>query len=104
MEQQKFWLTYEPLLKFVEGGGSIPDDESRIDYDVDNNMVLDKLHPLLRAFIRDFTSKFPGVEDVYFYFGGASQLAVVEVDGPFCVDEYDGFESITTSDAFISLP
>lgn len=38
-----------------------------------------------------------GEEASGIYMGGAGDLEVVEVDGPFTVEEYDGFESIRTS-------
>lgn len=70
----KFMLTYPPLIEAVENG------EKLVPY-----------HPALRQFLAEAKEKFG--ED-YVYCGGADQLAVAEVSGPFRVDEYDGSESI----------
>jgi hypothetical protein len=38
-------------------------------------------------------------EEIHIYLGGARDLQVVEVDGPFMVEEYDGNESILRRDS-----
>lgn len=107
-EQRKFWLSYEPIIEFIEGGGAFTGADTDIQYETDGNTpIYDALHPLLRQFIKDYVAKFGKDEDgsdPYFYFGGANDLAVTEVFGPFMVDDYDGSESVTTSSDFISLP
>lgn len=104
VDQHKFWLTHKPTLDFIEKGGVFKDAETRIDYEADGNTpIYDALHPVLRKFVEDYVAAFPDDEE-YFYFGGARGLIVTNVSGPFMVDEYDGAESLTTSDDFISLP
>jgi hypothetical protein len=39
-----------------------------------------------------------GDDDGYFYTGGARDLVVREIDGPFRVEEYDGSEYVITRD------
>ncbi len=47
--------------------------------------------PLVDALEKELKEK-----DKYLYTGGAADLVVVEVEPPFYIDEYDGYESIKT--------
>ena len=86
-EHEKFALTYQPLIDYLEAN------------DGDNDSA--EFGALVDQFIKDLKAEFG--EDASFYTGGARDLCVVDVDGPFSVREYDGFESITTSNDFISM-
>lgn len=102
-EVRKFILTYPPLIEYVEQGGTFSEAETRIKYEPDNETrILTALHPVLRQFLEDLQEKFPEAD--YFYLGGARDLEVFEVDGPFRIEEYDGFESVTVASDLISLP
>lgn len=79
-DEAKFGLTYQPLIDFLERGGKITSKDENC--------------PILKQFMDDFRAKFG--PKAHFYLGGAKDLVVREVDGPFFVDEYDGSESIVT--------
>ncbi len=63
--------TYQPIIDAIEKG--------------ENHM------PLVDALEKEFKEK-----DKYLYTGGADNLVVVEVEPPFYIDEYDGYESVKT--------
>jgi hypothetical protein len=81
-------LTYEPLIEAVERGEELIPADLRFE-SLDETTT--RLHPALRQFLREAREKF-GQE--YVYVGGAHDLRVVEVSGPFRIDEYDGSESV----------
>ena len=83
-EIQKFMLTYQPIIDFLEGGGNFKLAET------DNANAEEKLHPILAQFARECQEKFGSVP----YLGGARDLMVATVDGDIKIDEYDGSESI----------
>jgi len=71
-----FALTYEPIIRALEiGGGYRPTEEKEG-----------------AAFLADLKAKFG--EDADMYIGGIDNLVVDEVDGPFRINEYDGWESV----------
>lgn len=82
---------YQPLVEFIENGGDPKDLDRNHEFDEDGNVVPDRLHPLIRQMAEDL-----GVN--YICTLGCAQLRVVEVNGPYRIDEYDGFESVTTAD------
>lgn len=86
-EQRRFILTYEPLIAALENG----DDIGFVNA---NSISDDKYRPgsPLDQFVKDWIAQW-GDEDVP-YLGGARDLAVYEVSGPFRIDEYDGNESV----------
>src|SRR6185312_5154986 len=84
----KFMLTYPPLIEAVENGEKLMPDEHRWNT---ADTASAHYHPAVRQGLAEAKEKFG--ED-YVYCGGADQLAVAEVSGPFRVDEYDGSESI----------
>lgn len=101
LELLKWVLTYQPLIDFIEQGGKFTADEIRYRFETDHNTPnYSTLHPVLRAFAEEYLRRDPEGSP---YLGGAQDLTVVEVDGPFRVDEHDGFESITVMDDLISF-
>ena len=78
-EKPKEVAEYEPIIKYIESGG----DPSKLKDD----------HELVKQMISDL-----GLDS--FYCGGCRDLRVETVDGPYCVEEYDGSESIRTSANF----
>ena len=87
LEQEIFMFTYQPLIDALEKGEDIGFDESRRF----GNLPF-KPGSVLEQFYKDFGDRF-GTENLP-YMGGARNLTVIEVDGPFRVHEYDGAESI----------
>jgi hypothetical protein len=97
----RYMLTYEPIIRFIEGGGKFeytgarhafvnnPDGPGTIhDFSV--------LHPLLRQLCEECQEKFGDVP----FLGGARDLEVVTVgdNERVKVDEYDGSESLSYRD------
>ena len=80
----EFALTYQPLIDFLESGGDKDSSEFRA--------ILDK-------FKEEVEDKF----EEPFYLGGAGDLEVATVDGPFYIEEYDGNEALITTDQLIDL-
>jgi|ERR1700722_2266392 len=85
----KWALTYQPIIDALERGEKL-------------NPEAKKKHPALVRFLKESKEKF-GVKDPYL--GGAGQLQVYEVSGPFRIDEYDGRESVieASQEAYISI-
>lgn len=67
---------YEPIIEFIEGGGDV-------------------FSPEMDALIEQMKEEL-GLE--YFYDGGRDGLRVRYVDGPYIIQEYDGFETLLTAD------
>jgi hypothetical protein len=83
-EFKQWMLTYQPIIDFLEAGGTFEDNDG---------VFTDRpLHPILVQFKKEAREKFG--EDPYV--GGARDLEVIEVEGEVKIDEYDGFESVTT--------
>lgn len=97
-EFQKWMLTYQPLIDALERGEKLVPDELRFGMGDDS----EKFHPALQQFIREAKEKFG---EGYVYVGGAWNLKVGEVSGPFRIDEYDGNESIVeaANETWISI-
>ena len=91
----EFMLTYQPIIDFLEAGGTFSGgfsekaDQTRIEYNGDV-ADLSSLHPVLKKFAEEFHEKF----GEYPYMGGAEQLRVEIVSGRVRVEEYDGNESL----------
>ena len=79
----KIMLTYQPIIDFIEKGGSFTDEECHLE---------DKIHPLLIELKEYIKSKSP--KESYVCVLGASDLVVKDVNDPFRIDEYDGSETI----------
>ena len=71
-------LTFQPLIDAIENYGNRSEE--------------------FEEALRQFEEKYPNE-----YLGGASDLTVVEVSGPFLVEEYDGNEYLTTSNELMEL-
>jgi len=69
----KFLLTYKPFIDCLEAGNKITEE-------------------MIETLKKDVGKLFPGKTHVCDL--GIDQLIVQEVDGPFVVNDYDGFESI----------
>ena len=67
---------YLPIIEFIEGGG--------------DPKLLNESHDLIVKMKQD-------LELSSFYCGGASDLVVQSVAGPYRINEYDGSESVQTS-------
>jgi len=78
----KYMVDYQPIVEFLEAGGSFTGDD-------------EENHPLLDQLRAECLEKF-GEE--YVCVLGAGDLVVVEVDGPVHVTEYDGYEGFQTPD------
>lgn len=77
-DDKKNSLTYQPLIDALENHGRESEE--------------------FKKALEQFKKENPRE-----YLGGADQLEVTEVDGPFLVEEYDGSEYITTPDEMIEL-
>jgi hypothetical protein len=89
-EQQKFMLSYLPLIGAIENGMDIGFDESRPYADQQPY----RPGSVLEQFAIDFKKRF----DERPYLGGARDLDVTEVTEPFRIHEYDGSESVEIRD------
>lgn len=88
---EEFFLTYKPLIDALEAGEDIGYR------DKDPYFTPGSGSPLEQFFL-DFMEKFGAVAGQSVYLGGARDLCVYEVSGPFRVEEYDGAESVTSFD------
>ncbi len=79
-EVAKYMLEYQPIIEFLEAGGS---------FNYEGN------HDLLEQLKAECKQKF---DEDYVCVLGADGLVVVEVDGPVHVTEYDGYEGYQTPD------
>lgn len=84
-EQRVFLLTYPPLIEAIENGDDIGYNRAHNTQHFDADSVLD-------GFVKEWTERW-GDEDIP-YLGGARDLTVMTVNGPFRVDEYDDNESV----------
>jgi hypothetical protein len=89
--QEEYMLRYQPLIDALEAGEDIG-------YDEDNRFGSKPYKPgsILERFERDYIDKFG--EESSPYLGGARDLKVVEVHGPFRITEYDGSEGVESYD------
>lgn len=74
----KWMLTYQLIIDALERGEQLDGDAK-------------PKHSALKQFVKEARERFS--ED-YVCLGGAKQLCVTEVSGPFRIDEYDGRESV----------
>ena len=82
-EARKAMLQWPPLVEAAERGDTI-----------------DEKHPAVQSMVEHFTEKGWQIP----YMGSClAQLSVVEVNGPFCIEEYDGWESLRTTYDFETL-
>lgn len=91
-KKKKEIAEYQPIIEFIENGG----DVSELENTMARSFKLDEVsldHPLVTQMKEDL-----GLD--YFYTGGAADLEIQEVDGPYRIDEYDGYESVTTTASF----
>ncbi len=79
---------YKPIIEFIENGGN-PEELNTYEF----GKFKEDYHLLVKTMIEEL-----GLEG--FYTGGADDLKVVEVDGPYMIEEYDGSESIRTPGDF----
>ncbi len=82
-DKRKEIAEYRPIIGFIEAGGN-PED---LDQGSSPN------HDLIIQMMVDLGLK-------HFHTGGADGLEVVEVDGPYLISEYDGWESVITARDF----
>lgn len=82
-DKRKEIAEYQPIINFIEAGGNPRDLDQRggPNHDLIIQMMVDL-----------------GLDR--FYTGGADDLEVVEVDGPYLISEYDGWESVITARGF----
>lgn len=83
---RNFMLTYKPLIDALKAGEKLLIAGNW--HDLDSKATI--IHSALKQFRQDCEEKFGEVP----YLGGARDLTVVRVNGPFKVNEYDGNESI----------
>lgn len=84
--------TYQPIIKFIEDGGDPRDLNVPYDFKKSEDEQPPR-HPLVKQMMYEL-----GLLD--FYTGGAGRLEVHVVDGPFYIDEYDGYETLKTESPF----
>lgn len=92
----RYMTTYQPIIDFIEAGGSFSRDE--VNYDTSNGgLSTEKMHPLLVELVRECAERF-GVE--YICVLGAHNLEVLTVSDNTQVrfEEYDGNESYCIAD------
>ena len=97
-EIEKFMSDFEPIIVFLEGGGSFEGYPTTLEwddcYDDDDNPIKSPdtsiLHPILKEFADQCWIRFKDIP----YLGGARDLQVANVTGLFRIEEYDGSESI----------
>jgi len=89
-ELEKYLLTYQPIIDFLEGGGVFSHTQTRVDYTEKNKPIYKGVHPILKKLHQECLKKFSAL----IYMGGAEGLAVMEVTGRVHIDEYDGSESV----------
>lgn len=83
-DKRKEIAEYQPIIDFIEAGG----DPGAL-YAEQNELI----HPLIAQMKAEL-----GLG--YFYAGGADGLEVEEVEGPYFISEYDGWESVVTAEDF----
>jgi len=76
-EVARYMLTYQPIIDALESG-----------------KVVEKNDPLVIQMQKEISEKFG--EDYVCVLGAGEDLRVVYADPPFRVDEYDGFEGISS--------
>lgn len=89
-----YLLTYQPIIDFLEAGNKFVHAETSVEYAKDDTPLFDTTHPILAKLYQECVEKFKEA----IYMGGARDLKVMEVFGEVKIDEYDGFESVTTAD------
>ncbi len=82
VEMQQFMLTYQPIIAFLNDGGSFGGRDKAAE------------HPILVAFSAECVAR--GWDEPYL--GGARDLRVATVAGPVRITEYDGNESYEEPD------
>lgn len=82
-DKRKEIAEYRPIIDFIESGGNPEDLDQRSG----------PHHDLIIQMMVDLGLK-------HFHTGGADGLEVVEVDGPYLISEYDGWESVITARDF----
>ena len=83
-----FMLTYQPLIDTLEAGGDIGYDKTA------GGVECFRPGSVLEGFHLAYKEKFGETP----YLGGARNLEVAEVDGPFRIHEYDGSEHVEYRD------
>ena len=96
-----FLTTYQPIIDYIEGGGTFsPDAGSELyltDEKTQKTIINPDAHPLLLQLLQDaVTQGITTPEDgvVYICCLGARDLHVETVSGRFYINEYDGSESL----------
>jgi len=97
-EVARFALTYRPIIDYIKEGGKFVEKSYVWNGAIDISERWEEPGAsILQQFQDDLNEKFG--DDTYFYFGGARGLMVLDVDGQFKVNEYDGHESLDTPGA-----
>jgi hypothetical protein len=92
---------YAPIVEYVAAGNPVlsgkprryvPTDEwESTPWDEKEDWLHDNFRPLVKQMMDE-------LELDRFFTGGADGLTVESVSGPYRIDEYDGFESVTSSE------
>lgn len=98
-EQSRFALTFQPLIDAINKGEEVWSDTDEKSHMKDDFVPS---HPAMQEFTAALKEKWPE-DGESFFLGGARDLAVTQVMGPFQVLEYDGSESIDEGAGFIEL-
>lgn len=80
-EIRQFMAEYEPIIEFIEDGNEFPSTHEAC-----------QKHPLMVQLLEDARKIKPNLE--YIFLGGAYNLYVKEVNGPYRINEHDGAESV----------
>lgn len=88
-DKSKEVAEYLPIIEYIEADKPVLSGKSGRSWD--NH---DWLHPDFLALVKQMEKD---LDLDGFYMGGADNLIVVAVDGPYRIDEYDGSERVTTA-------
>lgn len=90
-EVAKYMLEYQPIIEFIDAGGSFSRD------DLGGYGATEADHPLLKQLQAECREKFGAT---YICLLGAPDLVVAEVSGRVRIEEYDGSESLEEEGSF----
>lgn len=82
----QFIAEYTPIIEFIEQGNKFPCDRKELEN-----------HPLIIQLQKEVQEEF---NKDYICILGADQLQIITVNGPYRIEDYDGSESVHTTDTY----